>query len=161
MFDVSVGQETASKPSTVRRKPNDASEARLLTRQMHKRTLAWELQMCVEALKARPIDHARVAEVTEIQFASDELVDVAAQCLADLARESESVNDSVEHASATTAASSQTKKESVDAGQAPQEPEKNLRVQLRHLVSRQVRINHTLGQVSNAPQHRCVFFKTL
>ena len=37
MFDVSGGQETASKPPTARRKANDASEARMLIRQMHKR----------------------------------------------------------------------------------------------------------------------------
>ena len=110
--------------------------------------------MCVEALKARPMNHARITEVTEIQFGSDELVDVATQCLAELASESESVNDSVERASAATAASSRTNRESADAGQAPQEPERNLRVQLRHLVSRQVRTNHTREQASNVPQHR-------
>ena len=47
-----------------------------------------------------PIDHIRITEVTEIHFASDELVAVAAQCLADLAE-----------------------KESINAGQAPHEPE--------------------------------------
>ena len=61
--------------------------------------------------------------MTEIQFASDERVVVAAQCLADLARESESANDSAEHVSTATAAPSQTEKESADAGQAPHKPE--------------------------------------
>ena len=128
MFDVSVEQEATSKPPTIRRRANDASEARLLTRQMHRRCLkripAWKFKMCVEALNARPIDHTRVTEVTEIQFASDELVDVAAQCLVDLAKESEAPNDSAGHASAASAAPSQIEKESADAGQAPQEPEK-------------------------------------
>ena len=124
MHDVSVEQEVTSKPPTIRRKANDASEARLLTRQMHQRIPAWKLKMCVEALNARPIDHARVTEVTEIQYASDELVAVAAQCLADLARESESASDPTGHDSAVTAAHSQTEKDSTDVGQAPQEPEK-------------------------------------
>ena len=53
MFDVSVGQEATSKPSTIRRRANDASEARLLTGRMHKRIPAWKLQMCVEALKCQ------------------------------------------------------------------------------------------------------------
>ena len=60
---------------------SDASEARLLMRQMHKRNPAWKLELCVEALNARPIDHVRITEVTEIQFVNDGLVDVAAQCL--------------------------------------------------------------------------------
>ena len=47
-----------------------------------------ELPLCVEALNARPIDLARVAEVTDILFASDELVLVGAKCSADLSRES-------------------------------------------------------------------------
>ena len=124
MFDESVEQEAASRPSTIRRRANDASEAGLLTRQMYKRIPAWKLKMCVEALNARPIDHTHITEVTDIQFASDELVDAAAQCLDDLAKETESANDYVKHAGAATAAPSQNEKESTDARQAPQEPEK-------------------------------------
>ena len=37
MYDVSVEQEVTSKPPTIRRRANDASEARFLTRQMHQR----------------------------------------------------------------------------------------------------------------------------
>ena len=79
--------------------------------------------MCIAALNARPIDLARISEVTEIEFASDELVVVAAQCLADLARESDSRSESTEHTSAASAMPSQAEKESVDAGQAHHEPE--------------------------------------
>ena len=49
---------------------------------------------------------------------------MAAQCLVDLAKESEAPNDSVGRASAAPAAPSQIEKESADAGQASQEPEK-------------------------------------
>ena len=62
--------------------------------------------MCVEALNARPIDHVCIAEVTEIQYASDELVDVAAQCLVDLAKETESANESIGRDNAAAAAAS-------------------------------------------------------
>ena len=61
--------------------------------------------------------------MTEIQFATNELIAVAAQCLADIARESESVNQPSEHVSTMPAASNQAEKESINAGQAPHEPE--------------------------------------
>ena len=122
MSDVSTGQDANPRLPTNLRLANDASEARLLTRQMHKRVPAWKLQLCIEALNARPIDLARITEVTEIQFANDELVTVAAQCLADLAREFESTSLSTDHVGATSAASSQAEKESVNAGQ-ENEPE--------------------------------------
>ena len=61
----------------------------------------------------------RITEVTEIQFVNDELVDVAAQCLVDFARESESG-----FASAAAAAPSRSEKELTESGQASPEPEK-------------------------------------
>ena len=91
---------------------------------MHKRIPAWKLKLCVEALNARPIDLVRIAEVTDMQFMSDELVDVAVQCLADIARESESTTSSVGVGSAATAAPSHSEKESTEHGTAPPEPEK-------------------------------------
>ena len=91
---------------------------------MHKRIPAWKLKLRVKALSARPIDHVRITEVTEIEFANAELVDVAAQCLVDIARESESVTSSVGLASAAAAAPSRSEKESTESGQAPPEPEK-------------------------------------
>ena len=66
MSGVSAGQDVSARIPTNRRKAADASEARLLVRQMHKRVPAWKLQMCVEALNARPIDLVHIAEVTEI-----------------------------------------------------------------------------------------------
>ena len=65
---------------------------------------AWKLKLCVEALNARPTNLARIAEVTEIQFETDDLVDVAAQCLVDIAKEMESTDKSTGVASAATAA---------------------------------------------------------
>ena len=67
----------ATKASTVRWKARDAAEARLFVQQMHRRIPAWKLKLCTEALNASPVDLAHIAEVTEIQFATVELVDVA------------------------------------------------------------------------------------
>ena len=45
---------------------------------------AWKLPNCIQALNAQPVDLAHIAEVIEIQFASDGLVAVAAKCLTSL-----------------------------------------------------------------------------
>ena len=58
---------------TVRWKARDAAEVKLLVRQMHRRIPAWKLRLCTEALNASPVDLARVSEVTEIQFVTEEL----------------------------------------------------------------------------------------
>ena len=50
-FDVSVEQETTSKAPAIRRKANDASQARLLVRQMHRRIPAWKLKLCVGSIE--------------------------------------------------------------------------------------------------------------
>ena len=56
-----------------RRLAHNAPEARLQTKHMHTRGPAWKLPLCIQALNARPIDLAHVAEVTEILFASSDL----------------------------------------------------------------------------------------
>ena len=43
-----------------------------------------KLSRCIQALNAQPVDLVHIAEVTDIQFASVELVAVAAKCLAEL-----------------------------------------------------------------------------
>ena len=52
-----------------------------------------------------------VAEVTDIQFMSEELVEVAVQCLADIANEIEPMNSSVGATGAAAAAPIQSEKE--------------------------------------------------
>ena len=69
--DVSTKQQTSSR------------QARLQTEFLHSHAPEWKLPICVQALNL-----SRVAEVTEIQLASEDLVVVAAKCLADLTRES-------------------------------------------------------------------------
>ena len=123
MSRVSDGQDANVRVPANRRLANDALEARLLIRQMRKRVPAWRLTMCIEALNARPMNVARIAKVTEILFADNEKVAVAAQCLADLSRESESNNQSTEHVGATSVASDEAEKESMNVEQASHEPE--------------------------------------
>ena len=65
-------------------------------------------------MHADPVDLAHIAEVTEIQFATAELVNVAAQCLKDLAQEIESANASAGVSGATAAAPSHDDKKSMN-----------------------------------------------
>ena len=91
---------------------------------MHQRIPAWKLKLCAEVLNASPVDLARIAEVTEIQFATVELVDVTAQCLIEIAKEIESANVSAGTAGTAAAAPSQNEKESTNDKSAPPESEK-------------------------------------
>ena len=90
-----AAEETSQKAPAIRWKAKDTSEARLYVRQMHRRIPAWKLKLCTEALNARPIDLMRITEVAEIEFVTEDLVDVAAQCLADIAKEIEPMNHAV------------------------------------------------------------------
>ena len=69
-----VGENDDSKIETpnARWKAEDVDQAKLM-QHMHRRIPAWKMKVCTEALYADPIDLARVAEVTEIQFATVEL----------------------------------------------------------------------------------------
>ena len=46
--------------------------------QLQHRVPSWKLKSCIDALQVRPIDLAAIAEATGVQFASAEMVDVAA-----------------------------------------------------------------------------------
>ena len=88
--DDRAGQaEGARQPAGTRKLANSAPEARLQIRQLHTRVPTWKLPLCVQALNARPIDLDHIAEVTDIRFANEELVTIAAKCSADLSGESD------------------------------------------------------------------------
>ena len=75
-------KDDSTKQRTVtRRMANNAPEAKLQTRALHSRVPPWKISNCIQALNAQPIDLTHIAEVTEIQFASNDLVVVAAKCL--------------------------------------------------------------------------------
>ena len=84
------------KAPTIRWRVGDDAETRLLTRQLHQRMPAWKLKICAEAVRATPVDLARLIEVTGIQIATVELVEVAVQCLNEIAKEIESANASTD-----------------------------------------------------------------
>ena len=116
--------DAAPKAPTARWKARDAAEAKLFVRQMHRRIAAWKLKLCIEALHASPIDLVCIAEVTEILFATVELVDVADQCLIQIAKEIESANVSTGTPGTTAAAPSHDDKESTNDKSASPESEK-------------------------------------
>ena len=116
--------DAASRAPAVRWKARDAAEAKLFVRQKHRRIPAWKLKPCTEALNASPVDLVRIAEVTEIQFATVELVDVAIQCLIEIAKEIESANASAGTPGITAAGPSQVDKESTNDKSASPESEK-------------------------------------
>ena len=71
-----------------------------------------------------PVDLARTAEVTEIQFANAELIDVAVQCLNEIAEEIDSASVSAGTSGVTAAAASHEDKESTNYKSASPESEK-------------------------------------
>ena len=84
-------------------------------RQMHRSIPAWKLKLCTEALNASPVDLVRVAEVTEIQFATVELVEVAVQSLIEIAKEIESENASAGAPGAAAEESTKDKSASLES----------------------------------------------
>ena len=81
------GDDDAIEIPTIRWKVKELPETRLLMRQLHRRMPAWKLKARAEALRASPVDLSAIAETTGVQFATEELVDVAAKCLDEVASE--------------------------------------------------------------------------
>ena len=81
------GNDNVPEPPTVRWKVKESSEVRPLMWQFHHRMPAWKLRACIDALQVEPIDLAALAEATGVQFASAELVEVAAKCLDEITKE--------------------------------------------------------------------------
>ena len=89
LLDQSSEKDDSTRPrTTTRRVANNAPEAKLQIRALHSRVPAWKLSERIQALNAQPIDLARIAEVTEIQLASNDPVVVAAKCLFELSEAS-------------------------------------------------------------------------
>ena len=86
---------------------------------------AWKLKICHEALRVNPVDLGRITEVTGIQFATVELVEVAVQCLNEIAKEIESANAPADTSGATAAAPSHDDKQSMKDKSTSPKSEKN------------------------------------
>ena len=80
------GNDDIPEAPTIRWKVNEIAETRLLMWQLHHRMPAWKLKACTEAMQVKPVDLAALAEATGVQFASVELVEVAAKCLDEITR---------------------------------------------------------------------------
>ena len=98
------GKDDVPEPPTIRWKIKENSEVRPVMWQLHHRMPAWKLKVCIDALQVRPVDLTALAEVTGVQFASAELVEVAAKCLDEIMKERE--KDETSASGATTAAPS-------------------------------------------------------
>ena len=71
---------------------------------LHHSSPAWKLKVCIDAMKARPIDLTTLAQETSVQFASVELVEMAANCLDEITKEMEK-DESKDSSAATTSPS--------------------------------------------------------
>ena len=67
-------------------KVKEKSEVRPVMWRLHHSSPAWKLKVCIEAMKARPIDLTTLAQETGVQFASAELVETAANCLDEITK---------------------------------------------------------------------------
>ena len=79
-------------------KVKEESEVRQIMRRLHHRSPAWKLNVCLEAMKVRPIDLTILAQETNVQFASAELVEMAASCLDEITKELEKDESRESHA---------------------------------------------------------------
>ena len=91
--------------------------------QLHHRMPAWKLKACTEVLQVRPIDLAAVAESTGIQFATDELIEVAAKCLDEFSKEvvKDDSNASGDGAASSCRADTQNEKDKPDSPNSKEE----------------------------------------
>ena len=74
-------------PQTIRWNVKEKSEVRPTMWRLYHSSPAWKLKICIDALKARPVDLSSLAETTSVRFASVELVEMAAHNLEKIAAE--------------------------------------------------------------------------
>ena len=133
---VDGSNDAAPEIPTIRWRAREVTETRLLTRQLQNHMPAWKLKTCIEALRADPIDLARIAEVTGIQFDTVELVKVAVKCLDEIANELEFVNAFIDTSGATAAAPSQDDKQAMNDKYDAPEPEKEPKTTVEESVDK-------------------------
>ena len=88
---------------------------------------AWKLKVCSDALQARPIDLSTLAQETGAQFASVELVEMAAKCLNEVTREMEK-DESKDSSAAATSPSSEVNQKEKDMSTSQRENSEALEV---------------------------------
>ena len=99
---------------TIRWKVKEKSEVRQTMWRFHHSSPAWKLKVCVDAMKVRPVDLSSLAQETSVQFASVELVEMAASCLGEITKEMEK-DESKDSSAVTTSLCPEAKREEKDA----------------------------------------------
>ena len=93
---------------------------------LHHSSPAWKLKVCIDAMNVRPIDLTTLAQETSVQFASVELVEMAANCLDEITKEMEKDESKDSHATEEESAQGQTQcDQSAEADAAAQKSESN------------------------------------
>ena len=87
-----------SEAPTIRWNVKEKSEVKQIMRRPRHSSPAWKLNVCLEAMKVRPIDLTLLAQATSVQFASAELVEMAANCLDEITKEMEKDESRESHA---------------------------------------------------------------
>ena len=110
----------------IRWKVKEKSEIRQIMWRLHHSSPAWKLKVCIDAMKVRPIDLTTLAQETSVQLASVELVEMAANCLDEITKETEKDESKDSHATKEESAQGQTQcDQSAEAGAATQKSESN------------------------------------
>ena len=112
-----VDQSSPEAP-TIRWKVKEKSEVRQTMWRLHHSSPAWKLKVCIDAMKAGPVDLSSLAQETSVQFASVELVEMAANCLDEITKEMEK-DESKDSSAATTSLCSEVSKKEKDATSQP------------------------------------------
>ena len=104
--------QSSIEPQTIRWNVREQSEVKPTMWRLHHCSPAWKLKICIDAMKARPVDLSSLAQETSVRFASVELVEMAA-CLDEITKEME--KDELKDLSVvTTSSSMETSKEKED-----------------------------------------------
>ena len=105
--------QSSLEPQTIRWNVREKSEVRQTMWRLHHCSPAWKLKVCIDAMKARRVDLTTLAQETSVQFASVELVEMAASCLDEITKEMEK-DESKDSSAATTSISLKASKEEKD-----------------------------------------------
>ena len=105
--------QNSLEPQTIRWNVREKSEVRQTMWRLHHCSPAWKLKVCIDAMKARPVDLSSLVQETSVQFRSVELVEMAASCLDEITKEMEK-DESKDASAATTSVSLKASKEEKD-----------------------------------------------
>ena len=100
-------------PQTIRWNVREESEVRQTMLRLYQCSPAWRLKACIDAMKIKPIDLSSLLQETGVKFASVDLVEMAASCLAKFSKELEE-DESKNSSAVATSPNLETSKEERD-----------------------------------------------